>query len=399
MTETATSKPRLPIVAFCLGHMAVDWPHGAIWILAPTIAIAMDLSPGDLGLLFAITAVGSTAVHIPAGLLNDSSQRRGRLFVMTFVWVVIGYMAASAAPDFWTLTLLLALAGMGTSAWHPLATGTLTQAMPRQRARILGIHAMGGTLAEVFAPLLTGVLLTVVDWRTALMLAVIPAAIMGVVFFVLRQDIPPAKQGRASLGDLREIWQQWTTRTGLALVGMISVYNMAVMAVLAMATLYLVQDLGLSSTWAGLVFAAMIMAGAVLQPLMGHLSDLRGRRKIFAWSLLVAAPLGFAMPFVSSPALAVVFLITLVGAFYGVRSVVLASAVDFAGKREGTTLGITFVIMDGVGALGALLGGLAGDINLAYAFVLASVFAVMAAVIAIMSTLALPTIKAEEPAE
>ncbi len=399
MTDTATSKPRLPIVAFCLGHMAVDWPHGAIWILAPTIAVAMDLSPGDLGLLFAITAVGSTAVHIPAGLLTDSSQRRGRLFVMTFVWVVIGYLAASAAPDFWTLTLLLALAGMGTSAWHPLATGTLTQAMPRQRARILGIHAMGGTLAEVFAPLLTGVLLTVVDWRTGLMLAVIPAAIMGFVFFALRRVVPPAAQGRASLGDLREVWQQWTTRTGLAMVGMISVYNMAVMAVLAMATLYLVQDLGLSSTWAGLVFAAMIMAGAVLQPLMGHLSDLRGRRKIFAWSLLAAAPLGLAMPFVTSPALAVLFLIAMVGAFYGVRSVVLASAVDFAGKREGTTLGITFVIMDGVGALGALLGGLAGDINLAYAFVLASVFAVISAVIAIMSTLAFPTIKAEEPAE
>ena len=56
MTNTTEAKPRLPIVAFCLGHMAVDWPHGAIWILAPTIAVAMELSPGDLGLLFAITA-------------------------------------------------------------------------------------------------------------------------------------------------------------------------------------------------------------------------------------------------------------------------------------------------------------------------------------------------------
>ena len=397
--KSTDAKPRLPILAFCFGHMAVDWPHGAIWILAPTIAVAMDLSPGDLGLLFAITAIGSTAVHIPAGLLTDHSQRRGRLFVMTFVWVVVGYLAASYAPDFWTLTLMLAFAGMGTSAWHPLATGTLTQALPRQRARILGIHAMGGTMAEVFAPILTGVLLTVVDWRTGLMLAVIPAVIMGFVFFVIRQTVPPAVQGSASMMDLREMLQRWTSRTGLALVGMISVYNMAVMAVLAMATLYLVQDLGLSTTWAGLVFAAMIMAGALLQPLMGHLSDVRGRRRVFAWSLLAAAPLGIAMPFITSPIIAIVFLVAMVGSFYGVRSVVLASAVDFAGKREGTTLGITFVIMDGVGALGALLGGLAGDINLAYAFVLASAFAVVSAVIALMSTLAFPSLKVEEPAE
>ena len=100
---------------------------------------------------------------------------------------------------------------------------------------------------------------------------------------------------------------------------------------------------------------------------MGHFSDVRGRRKVFAWSLMAAAPLGLAMPFVTHPAIAIVFLVAMVGAFYGVRSVLLASAVDFAGKREGTTLGITFVIMDGVGGLGALLGGVAGDFDLAYA--------------------------------
>ena len=244
---TAEHKPSLPILAFCAGHMAVDWPNGTLWILAPTIAAALGLSPGDLGLLFAVTAVGSTAVHIPAGMLTDHSQRRGRLFIMTFVWVVIGYVAASFAPDFWTLTLMLAFAGMGTSAWHPLAAGTLTQALPTQRARILGIHAMGGTMAEVFAPLITGVLLTFVDWRTGLMLAVIPAAIMGFVFAALSRRIPPAVQGQASMVDLRELWQRWTTRTGFALVGTISIYNMAVMAVLAMATLYLVQDLALST--------------------------------------------------------------------------------------------------------------------------------------------------------
>jgi hypothetical protein len=85
----------------------------------------------------------------------------------------------------------------------------------------------------------------------------------------------------------------------------------------------------------------------------------------------------------------------MIGAFYGVRSVVLASAVDFAGKREGTTLGLTFVIMDGIGALGALLGGLAGDFDLTWAFVLASAFAVVSATIAILSSLAFPVIRPE----
>ncbi len=391
----ASPPRRLPVIAFCFGHMAVDWPHGAIWILAPALAVAMNLSPGELGTLFAVTAVGSTVTHIPAGMITDHFGRRGLLFVTTFIWVVLGYGAATLAPDFWSLTFMLALAGMGTSAWHPLATGTLTQAMPGQRARILGIHAMGGTLAEVFAPLLTGVLLTFVDWRTGLGLSIVPAVIMGAVFFVMRDRMNVPGPTGASMLDMKDLWQRWSSRTGLALVAMISIYNMAIMAVLAMATLYLVNDLGLTTTVAGFAFAAMILAGALLQPLMGHLSDRRGRRKVFAASLLAVAPLGIAMPFIANPVIAVAFLVAMIGAFYGVRSVVLASAVDFAGKREGTTLGLTFVMMDGIGALGALLGGFAGDFDLTWAFVLASGFAIVSATIAILSSLAFPVIAPE----
>ncbi len=384
---------RLPTLAFCAGHMAVDWPHGALWILIPAIGVAMDLSPSDLGLMVSLTAVGGALSLIPAGMLSDHTRRRGALFVSTFVWVVVGYGLASMAPDLWSLTLLLAVAGMGTSAWHPLATGTLTQTLPAQRARVLGIHAMGGTLAEVFAPVLTGALLVYVDWRQGLLLAVVPAVALGFVFLALRGRLTVPVESDARMVDLKDLARRWLSRVGLLLVAMISVYNMAIMAVLAMATLFIVNDLGLSEFWAGIAFAAMILAGAVLQPVMGHISDTLGRRKIFAFSLLAAAPFGFLMPLVEAPWLALAFLIIMIGAFYGVRSVVLASALDFAGKREGTTLALAFVLMDGVGALGAFLGGYVGDIDLAYAFSLASAFALIAAFLSAASTLASPRIR------
>ncbi len=373
--------------------MAVDWPHGALWILIPAIGIAMDLSPSDLGLMVSLTAIGGALSLIPAGMLSDHTRRRGTLFVSTFVWIVVGYSLASMAPDFWSLTLLLAVAGMGSSAWHPLATGTLTQILPAQRARVLGIHAMGGTLAEVFAPVLTGALLVYVDWRQGLLLAVVPAVALGFVFLALRGRLTVPVASDARMVDLKDLAKRWLSRVGLLLVAMISVYNMAIMAVLAMATLFIVNDLGMSEFWAGIAFAAMILAGAVLQPVMGHLSDTLGRRKIFAFSLLAAAPFGFLMPLVETPWLALAFLIIMIGAFYGVRSVVLASALDFAGKREGTTLALAFVLMDGVGALGAFLGGYVGDFDLAYAFLLASVFAVVAAILSAASTLASPRIR------
>jgi hypothetical protein len=95
---------------------------------------------------------------------------------------------------------------------------------------------------------------------------------------------------------------------------------------------------------------------------------------------LLAVGIAFAGP---GPAL----LLTVVGAIgmlVGVRAVVLALAVDFAAKREGTTLGFVFGLMDGVGALGAVLAGLVGEVDLSRAFLLGGGLALATAVLALL---------------
>ncbi|MDH3920001.1 MAG: hypothetical protein OEU25_17705, partial [Rhodospirillales bacterium] len=48
-----------------------------------------------------------------------------------------------------------------------------------------------------------------------------------------------------------------------------------------------------------------------------------------------------------------------------------------------TTLGLAFAVLDGVGALGALLAGAVGSFDLHYAFLLAAGLAVLAAALAL----------------
>ena len=62
----------------------------------------------------------------------------------------------------------------------------------------------------------------------------------------------------------------------------------------------------------------------------------------------------------------------------------LALAVDFASRREGTTLGFVFALMDGVGALGAVLAGYVGEVNLGNAFLLAAVLALITVTLALL---------------
>ncbi len=61
-----------------------------------------------------------------------------------------------------------------------------------------------------------------------------------------------------------------------------------------------------------------------------------------------------------------------------VRPAVLAAAVEFSAESESTTLGIVFAILDGVGALGALLAGYAGEFDLSFAYALAAALALLA---------------------
>ncbi len=381
MRETSANGKLL--VSLSLGHLANDWAPSTIWLIAPAMAVSLALSPAEVGLLITVVSIGAALAYFPAGLIADRVANRGLLLLATFWWVAIGYFVASFAPGFWTVALLLAVAGLGDAAWHPIATGVLVQALPKRRAHALGIFAMGGTFAEVLAPLSVGFLLAAFDWRAALQISALPAALMGLAFFHIAGSVPRSPHRAISRADIRTLCNAWRGPRGLAVIAMISVYNMALMAVLAMAPLFLQQIHGFSPAETGIAFAAMVLAGALAQPVIGRLSDLSGRKPVFVSGNLVAVLGCFAAFSSTSPIVIILALVLVVGALYGIRSAVLAAAVEFSGEREATTLGFVFAVLDGVGALGALLAGAVGSLDLHYAFLLAAGFAAGATVLAV----------------
>ncbi|MDH3792287.1 MAG: MFS transporter [Rhodospirillales bacterium] len=381
MTERRTSGSLL--AWFSLGHLSNDWAPAAVWLLTPAIAASLALSPAELGLLITIHSVGAALAFLPAGVLADRVTNRGRLLLATFWWVAIGYFAASFAPGFWTLALLLAVAGMGDAAWHPIATGVLVEGMPGRRARALGLHAVGGTLAEVLAPLSVGFLIGFFDWRTTLQLSAVPAALMGLAFFRIAARVPASPHAAISRADFRTLWNAWRRPAGLGMIGTISAYNMAFLALLSMTPLFLQRVHGFSPAETGLVFSSMLLVGAAVQPFVGHLSDLTGRKRVVIVGNLAAAGAALAVALGPGPVSLIAALIATAALLVGIRSAVLAAAVEFAGGREATTLGLAFAVLDGVGALGALLAGAVGSFDLHYAFLLAAGLAVLAAALAL----------------
>jgi len=353
-----------------------------MYLLIPAFGAASGLSPAEIGLLFMIHSAGSSLAYLPAGLLADHVANRGILLAATFFWVGFGYLASSFADGFWAFAGLIAIAGMGDAAWHPIATGVLAQMHKARRAYALGMHAIGGHISEVIALPATGLLLTIWDWRTAIQVLVIPTLLAGCIFIFIAPKVPRHVNSRPTRADFADIWQVWTTSVGLRVIALFTSYNMGLFAIVTMTPLYLRANHGLDWMTTAIAMAAMMLPGAVLQPWMGKISDNIGRRPLIMLGNAIATGAAFVAWLSSSFVLSLIALGVALTVLVAIRAVLLAAAVDHAGRREGTSLGLTFAFMDGLAASAAVFAGLAGETDLANAFLLASGFCLIAVVLA-----------------
>lgn len=360
------------MVAFPAGHGAVDWGGGALWLLAPAIASALGLSPSQVGLLFTMRTLGANMAALPAGLIGDSIRWRGIFLLGTFWWVAAAQIAASGASGYWMIGLLLAVSSAGAAAWHPIAMGTMVERMPGRRAFALAIHSVGGTAAEVVAPLSVGFLLAFMSWRQVLQISTIPALIMGLMFFRLSRLVPPPQRESLSRAEIRTLLRALLQPGILGMLLVMALHNMSVIAFMSMMPLYLETVRDFSPGLTGVAFSAFVVTGTVVAPLIGRFSDRAGRKPIAlvgifgggvcAW-LVTIAP-GTTGVFVALMATGMLML--------SVRIVIMAMALELVGGRETTMIGFLFTLGEAPAALATALAGLVGENNLALSLMLSA---------------------------
>ena len=359
-------------MAFPTGHAAVDWGSAAFWVLAPAMALAMDLSATQIGVLFVMRTIGGCITQLPAGLIGDSISKRGRFLLATFWWVAVAQLLASVSPGYWLVGVLLALASAGAAAWHPVAMGTMVQRMPDRRAFALAVHSIGGTVAEIVAPLLVGFLLVFLDWRQVLQISTVPAMIVGLMFVRLSAMVPASAEGAITRSELRELVRAITRPTPMLVLLVLVLHNMSILALMSMAPLYFQEVREFSSGLSGVAFAVFVVSGAVAAPLIGRISDKAGRTPITLVGLLGGGISAWLITV--APGTAGIFALLFLTGFLmlTVRPVLMAMALETIGRREATVLGFISTIGEVVSAPAAAVAGMVADINLTYPFILSA---------------------------
>jgi MFS family permease len=325
-----------------LGHAFTHWCPATFYLMLPFLVKELGLSYSQAGFLITIRAAANLLVNIPSGMLVDLIGQKALLMALALIATGVPYFLVGISHSFFWIALFMAFVGIGNYLWHPAAISTLSEKYPERRGFAIAIHAIGPNIGESIAPLLVGVLLLDLSWRSVLFLNLIPGMVIALVLW---KFLFGKLETRASLQKGLSIVEYFSGMKTLArnpsLLLLILVAGMRSMTQQGLHTflpIYLTHSLGLSSAIAGLYLSVTQTAGMIGTPIAGTISDRSGRKRVLSAGLastsvmlVILAYFQLTWLFITSLALVGFFL-------YAIRPVIWAWVLDLGPKELGGSM-------------------------------------------------------------
>ena len=166
-----------------LGHALTHWYPATFYLLLPIIGKELGLSYSEIGSVLTCQYAAGAIVNIPGGIFVDSVGRKGLLMALSLFWIGFPYLLMGFSHAYWMVLCCATLVGIGNNLWHPTAIPWLANRFPQRKGLVTSIHGMGGNVGDAVAPLVIGALLGVLNWRSVVVLNVLPG--MALASFTL----------------------------------------------------------------------------------------------------------------------------------------------------------------------------------------------------------------------
>jgi FSR family fosmidomycin resistance protein-like MFS transporter len=358
------------------GHLATDFANGALPALLPFLKDRFSLSYTAVGGLVLASQASSSLIQPLFGLWSD---RRGAMWLLPagVALAGIGIALAADAPSYWLVVLLVLVSGVGVAAFHPEGSKFAGFVSGRRRASGMAWFSIGGNLGYALGPVATTAVVTSLDLRGGLLLAV-PSLLVAAAIVLSN----PYLRGFAP-----ESTAAWT-RAGhddpgamKLLLGVIALRSVAWFGLITFVPLWEVS-LGHSKSHGNHLLALMLFAGGVGTLLLGPLADRVGRRPVLLGSVLATGPLMLVFILVGGAPGAVA--LALIGAcVVGTFGVTMVMGQEYMPRHVGTASGLVIGLSLGLGGVAALaLGWLADVTSLRAALFVAAAAPILAGMLA-----------------
>jgi len=282
MRETPSSTYRWVIVfVLWLVHVLSFMNISSLGTIAPFIKEDLRLSSLQIGFLISALSIGSAVCQMPAGLIVDFAGVR-RMLTLAVAAIGLFLSLFSQASSFPVAVAVLLLYGGATGIVGPATSKCVLDWFPAVgRATAMGIKQtginFGGILAGVFLPILV-ILLT---WRHSLLAVGLVETAMAIpVYWLLRES--PVRSEVSTTSIAWEKILRMAMRRDMLILGAMGFCFMGVQfSFSAYLVLFLTEEMKYPVVQAGQYFALSYFVGAVARVLWSLASDylLAGRRR------------------------------------------------------------------------------------------------------------------------
>jgi FSR family fosmidomycin resistance protein-like MFS transporter len=337
-------------------HAANDTYAAFLPPLLPPLMEKLSLSNTQAGLI----AFASTSPSLLQPFIGYLADRANLRYLVIFGPAVVstGMSLLGIAPGIVVLALLVMLAGLGSAAFHAVASPMAGQLSGCKLGRGMGLWMLGGTLGFAVGPLL------VVAAMNSFSLEGTPWLMIGgwaasAILFVSFRRVPAAAVRVAKLNSWRE-GLSILKPILLPVAGITLMRALLVTATFTFLPTYLIGQ-GAALSFAGVsvsIIAASGMAGSLIG---GSMSDRWGRRPVL-FAFVIAAPLiSFALLAARDWSLLPV-LILLGLAIPASNVIILALIQEFSPDNRAFATGIYHALGFSSESVASLAVGILGDL-------------------------------------
>jgi MFS family permease len=330
---------------------------GALIPLVPGYVNAFDLTKLQAGLLVGAFGAGAIVGGIPGGILAGRVGPKNAVVAGLLLLAVATFgLAVAGSPA--TVGVARFLQGVSSALTWAGALSWVTVSTPRAlRGQLLGIVFGIGVLGAILGPML-GAFAQIVGIRAGFAVIGVVALALGAA--ALLQARPPVE--RVERGAFRRAVADPAFVAGLWL-NTLPALCFGVLDVLAPLALHAG---GYGAVGIATVFLVAGLIETALNPLLGRLSDRRGRLLPIRWALSASIGVGILLAFAQAPLLIAGLAVAAAVSFGGFYTPGIALVSDRA-ELAGLAQGLAFGVMNTAWAIGALVGPTIGG-GLADAF-------------------------------
>jgi FSR family fosmidomycin resistance protein-like MFS transporter len=339
-----------------LSHTVVDIAQNILPVVLPLLQDQFSLDYSEVGAAAALLSISSSMIQPVFGWISDRWPTRWFL-PAGILWTGFFMGLVGIVPSYWALLLVIACTGLGTAAFHPVASMVVAQASQAQRGFGMSFFSAGGNLGSALGPIVAAGLLGWFQLRGTLAM-VIPCLLTAAAVHAWRNELGTPLMPREPKAKPDSVPVPWKRLSVLCVL--ITLRSWASSGLVIFLPL-LLHEQGVPLPVTARVLFVFLFCGALGGLLGGHLSDRVGRMQIIATSLLLF-PFLMALALLTDGPLGWIILALAGMALLASYSVTVVFAQEMLPGNLGVASGLTLGLSFGAGGVGVALSGILADL-------------------------------------